>query len=125
MNITEEKEHRIKKGGLKNNEIVHLRFGVEITESEEIFYQALLKEFDGIIDIHQITIEQGYLHLWFCHGINTLGGIKLRGRVLKIYNPKSPAQIIADLDEAIGYLPLWSSWVKQQKIEGIYNEYYE
>lgn len=121
----QESEEKAKTAGLKKGEKTYLHNGIQITEDEETFFRALLSEFNGVIDTSQITIDQGYLHLWFMHGINTLGGVKLRGRVFKIYNPRQQGQKISGLSEAIGFLPQWSDSVKKQMQEGIYNKYYE
>jgi hypothetical protein len=118
----QEDERKIKTAGLKKGEKTYTRFGIEITENEERFYQELLKAYNGIIDTNEIRIEQGYLHLWFMHQHNTLGGIKLRGRVFKIYNPfLNQPRNISGVDEAIYELKNWACYT-QQKIKA--GEYY-
>ena len=120
----QEDELKAKTAGLKKGEKTYTRCGIIINEAEETFYQALLQAYDGIIDTSEITIEQGYLHLWFMHQHNTLGGIKLRGRVFKIYNPfLVQPRNISGVDEAIYELKNWACYTQQKIKAGEY--YYE
>lgn len=129
----EEKEKkRLERKKAKPPKMMFDHKGVKINEAEEQFYIAFMEAIDGILDEDRIELHPGHLHLWFAHGIDTIGGIKLQGRKFKISIPgiddsddsdefdrlTSGWVDVSGPEEAIKYIPYWIKYVKECKKRG-------
>ena len=117
----EEQMEKWKRAGLKKSDVTYSICGADLSENEKIFFEAYTSALDGIVPIEKIKLTQGNMHLWFHYGINTIGGVKLRGRKYKLYSPfLDRPRDIESIDEAISDVKSWAAYVAQQIKRGKY-----